>query len=197
MSRQLSRLDEEYLDVVEVSHESDEELLEGIKAELDDKTSAVMISRIYFETAEVNTKVSEIAAVCREAGVPLMIDDYHGTNVVPLSVRDEGLEDCFILIGGYKYLQWGEANCFLRFPKSFDLRPVITGWFASFETLDQPQSDGPIQFDDGDQRLPRLRTILFPSFGRQRLSTFSENRDSHLMCFINSISHRWRTLQIF
>lgn len=111
-----------------------------------------MISRIYFETAEVNTKLSEIAAACREAGVPLMIDDYHGTNVVPLSVRDEGLEDCFILIGGYKYLQWGEANCFLRFPKSFDLRPVITGWFASFETLDHPQSDGPVQFDDGDQR---------------------------------------------
>ena len=152
MSRQLKRLDEEYLDITEVSHESDQALLDGIKQELDDKTSAVMISRIYFETAEINTKVSEIAAACRKAGVPLMIDDYHGTNVVPLSVRNEGLEDCFILIGGYKYLQWGEANCFLRFPKSFDLRPVITGWFASFETLDEPQSDGPIQFDDGDQR---------------------------------------------
>jgi selenocysteine lyase/cysteine desulfurase len=152
MSRQLKRLSEEYLDIIEVSHDSDQHLLDGIIAELDDKTSAVMISRIYFETAAVNTKVSEIASACRDAGVPLMIDDYHGTNVVPLSVRDEGLEDCFILIGGYKYLQWGEANCFLRFPKSFDLRPVITGWFASFETLDKPQTDGPVQFDDGDQR---------------------------------------------
>lgn len=152
MRRQLSRLDEEYLDVVEVTHESDQELLDGIKDELDERTSAVMISRIYFETAEVNTKLSEIAAACLDAGVPLMIDDYHGTNVVPLSVQDEGLEDCFILIGGYKYLQWGEANCFLRFPKSFELRPVITGWFASFETLDHPQMDGPVQFDDGDQR---------------------------------------------
>jgi selenocysteine lyase/cysteine desulfurase len=152
MSRQLKRLGEEYLDIVDVSHTSDQQLLDGIIEELDDKTSAVMISRIYFETAEINTKVSEIAAACREAGVPLMIDDYHGTNVVPLSVREEGLEDCFILIGGYKYLQWGEANCFLRFPKSFDLRPVITGWFASFETLDKPQTDGPVQFDDGDQR---------------------------------------------
>ena len=152
MSRQLKRLGEEHLDITEVSHESDQDLLRRIKQELDDRTSAVMISRIYFETAEINTKVSEIAAVCRDSGVPIMIDDYHGTNVVPLSVHDEGLEDCFILIGGYKYLQWGEANCFLRFPKSFDLRPVITGWFASFETLDEPQSDGPVQFDDGDQR---------------------------------------------
>lgn len=152
MSRQLKRLDEEYLDITEVSHTDDQQLLEAIKNELDENTSAVMISRIYFETAEINTKISEIARVCRDAGVPLMIDDYHGTNVVPLSVRDEVLEDCFILIGGYKYLQWGEANCFLRFPKSFDLRPVITGWFASFETLDQPQTGGPVQFDDGDQR---------------------------------------------
>ncbi len=152
LSRQLKRLGEEGLNVVEVPHQSDQELLEGIKNELDDSVSAVMISRIYFETAEINTKISEIAEACRRANVPLMIDDYHGTNVVPLSVREENLEDCYILIGGYKYLQWGEANCFLRFPKSCDLRPAITGWFASFYTLDEPQADGPVQFDDGDQR---------------------------------------------
>lgn len=152
MKRQLRRLGEDHLHIVEVSHDSDQQLLEGIEKELDDQTAAVMISRIYFETAEINTKLTEIAKACRKAGVPLMIDDYHGTNVVPLSIRDEGLEDCFILIGGYKYLQWGEANCFLRFPKSFDLRPVITGWFASFETLDKPQTSGPIEFDDGNQR---------------------------------------------
>jgi len=152
MKRQLNRLIEEGLNVVNFSHNDDQEFLDGIKNEIDDSTSAVMISRVYFETAEINTKLSEIAQVCRQSGVPLMIDDYHGTNVVPLSVRDEEMEDCFILIGGYKYLQWGEANCFLRFPKDCDLRPAITGWFASFDTLDEPQSNGPVQFDDGDQR---------------------------------------------
>jgi len=152
MSRQLKRLDEEYLNVVELQHQSDQQLLESIRKELDQNTSAVMISRVYFETAEINTKLSEIAEVCRNAGVPLMIDDYHGTNVVPLSVREEKLEDCYILIGGYKYLQWGEANCFLRFPRECDLRPVITGWFASFATLDQPQNNELVSYDDGDQR---------------------------------------------
>lgn len=151
MSRQLSRLNEEGLNVVAVPHQNDQELVDGIKKEIDGSTSAVMISRIYFETSEVNTKLSEIAKVCRDASVPLMIDDYHGTNVKPLSIRDEGLEDTYILIGGYKYLQWGEANCFLRFPKNCGLRPAITGWFAAFGTLDEPQSDKEIQFDDGDQ----------------------------------------------
>jgi kynureninase len=152
MRRQLKRLIEEEVDVVEISHQSDEMLLDSIKNELDSSTAAVMISRVYFETAEINTKIADIARQCRKSNVPLLIDDYHGTNVVPLSIRDEGLEDCFILIGGYKYLQWGEANCFLRFPKNCDLRPVITGWFAAFESLDKPQNDGPVDFDDGDQR---------------------------------------------
>ncbi|REL33103.1 hypothetical protein DYD21_12660 [Rhodohalobacter sp. SW132] len=152
MKRQLNRLSEEGLNVVNVSHNDDQQFLDGIKNEIDNSTSAVMISRVYFETAEINTKLSEIAQVCRQSGVPLMIDDYHGTNVVPLSIRDEKMEDCFVLIGGYKYLQWGEANCFLRFPKDCEFRPAVTGWFAAFETLDKPQSGGPVEFDDGDQR---------------------------------------------
>jgi kynureninase len=83
----------------------------------------------------------------------LVIDDYHGTNVVPLSIRNEGLEDAFILIGGYKYLQWGEANCFLRFPKDCTIRPVITGWFASFSSLQNKQDfTKAVEFDPGDQR---------------------------------------------
>jgi kynureninase len=36
-----------------------------------------------------------------------MIDDYHGTNCVPLSFKDEKLDDIFLVTGGYKYLQWG------------------------------------------------------------------------------------------
>lgn len=152
MRRQLQSLDNYGLDIVKVDHQNDEQLVQSIKKELDDKTSAVMLSRVYFETAEINTKLSEIAAACREAGVLLMIDDYHGTNVVPLSVREEKLEDCYLLIGGYKYLQWGEANCFLRFPKNCELKPVITGWFAAFGSLEKPQDDTSIEFDDGDQR---------------------------------------------
>ncbi|MEX0662928.1 MAG: aminotransferase class V-fold PLP-dependent enzyme [Balneolaceae bacterium] len=152
LSRQLNRLEEEGLQIKRIPHQDDQSLLDEITKELDDQTSAVMISRVYFETSEINTKLKEIAAECRKKSIPLLIDDYHGTNVVPLSIREEGLDDCYILIGGYKYLQWGESNCFLRFPKDCDLRPAITGWFAAFNTLDKPQSDGPVPFDDGDQR---------------------------------------------
>ena len=153
LSRQLARLAETGLDVVKIPVGISDDFVENIRNNLDDKTSAVMISRVYFQSSLINPHLTEIAEICRKHGVPLVIDDYHGTNVVPLSIQDEGLEDAFVLIGGYKYLQWGEANCFLRFPRDCSLRPVITGWFASFGSLQKKQDfSKPVEFDPGDQR---------------------------------------------
>ncbi|WP_103665697.1 aminotransferase class V-fold PLP-dependent enzyme [Gracilimonas amylolytica] len=150
--RQLHRLEEEGLEFVQVPVQPDDTFAERIIEEMDDRTSAVMLSRVYFETSLINTHLTEIAAAARKNGIPVLIDDYHGTNVVPLSIREAGLEDCFILIGGYKYLQWGEANCFLRFPRDCDYRPAITGWFASFSTLDKPRTNEPVEYDHDNQR---------------------------------------------
>lgn len=152
MDRQLRRLEEEGIEVVSVPTDPDDTFAQRVIEEIDKNTSAIMLSRVYFQTSLINTHLSDIAAAARIHGIPVIIDDYHGTNVVPLSIREQGLEDCFILIGGYKYLQWGEANCFLRFPKECELRPVITGWFASFSTLEHPRTKEPVQYDNSDQR---------------------------------------------
>ncbi|MDX1586465.1 MAG: aminotransferase class V-fold PLP-dependent enzyme [Balneolaceae bacterium] len=151
MYRQLHRLEEEGLEVIMVEAES-EDLANHIKEAIDSQTCAIMLSRVYFETGLINRSISEIATIARNNGVPLLIDDYHGTNVVPLSLREQGLEDVYLLIGGYKYLQWGEGNCFLRFPRDCQLRPAITGWFSSFSTLDEPRDDEPVTYDNGNQR---------------------------------------------
>lgn len=151
MSRQLKRLTEEGLEVVTVNGHADN-IVEQIKKQIDDQVSAVMLSRVYFNSGIINQHVSDIAEVTRKHDIPFMIDDYHGTNVVPLSITDENLTDCYILIGGYKYLQWGEGNCFLRYPKDSDLRPAITGWFASFSELDESKDDEKVSYSDADQR---------------------------------------------
>ncbi|WP_138430548.1 aminotransferase class V-fold PLP-dependent enzyme [Fodinibius saliphilus] len=150
MFRQLHRLKEEGLEVIKV--DPYEDIVSHIIEQIDDQVSAIMLSRVYFKSGLVNQHISEIAALARSKGIPLLIDDYHGTNVIPLSITEENLEDCYLLIGGYKYLQWGEGNCFLRFPKGCELRPAITGWFASFSTLDEPRNDEPVHYDDGNQR---------------------------------------------
>ncbi|MEO1021389.1 MAG: hypothetical protein AAFW89_02505 [Bacteroidota bacterium] len=150
--RQLHRLEEEGLEVVYVPTTPDETFAERMVSEMDETTSAVMLSRVYFESSLINPHLTQIAREARARNIPVLIDDYHGTNVVPLSIREADLEDCFLLIGGYKYLQWGEANCFLRFPRSCTYRPAITGWFAAFSALEHPRSDAPVTYDDSDQR---------------------------------------------
>ncbi|WIO73894.1 kynureninase [Porticoccaceae bacterium LTM1] len=152
MYRQLKRLQEEGVEVVMLPAEPFATFPERLAAEADDRTAAIMLSRVYFESSLIHTHLREVAQVGRDRQIPVLIDDYHGTNNAPLSLRDEGLEDCYLVTGGYKYLQWGEGNCFLRFPKSCELRPVITGWFASFSTLDKPRTNEPTVYDAGEQR---------------------------------------------
>ncbi len=152
MYRQLHRLQEEGIDVERLPVEPLDTFSQRLADCVDQRTAAIMLSRVYFESALINPNLAVVAAIGRSNNIPVLIDDYHGTNVAPVSIRDAGLEDCYLVTGGYKYLQWGEGNCFLRFPGSCELRPVITGWYASFSTLDQRRMNAPTQYDNGEQR---------------------------------------------
>lgn len=123
MYRQLRRFSEEGLDLVMLAPKPEVTFMDRLANELDDQTAAIMLSRVFFETSLINPHLGEVAKLAREHDIPLLIDDYHGTNVVPLSLRDESLEDCFLVTGGYKYLQWGEGNCFLTFPQGLSVTP--------------------------------------------------------------------------
>jgi kynureninase len=103
---------------------------------VDERTLAVMVSSVLFETAEIVPDVNRIAEACAAHGAPLLVDAYHHLNVLPFDLRAMGLERAFVTGGGYKYCQLGEGNCFLRVPAGTRLRPILTGWFAEFQTLD-------------------------------------------------------------
>ncbi len=94
-----------------------------------------MISSVLYETAEIVPRLSAVAAACERHGVELLVDAYHHLNVVPFDVDALGLDDAFIVGGGYKYCQLGEGNCFLRVPAGRTMRPVLTGWFAEFDAV--------------------------------------------------------------
>jgi kynureninase len=72
---------------------------------------------------------------------------------VPFSLRERGLGDAYAVGGGYKYLQLGEGNCFLRLPPGCSLRPAITGWFAEFgERAADPGGAGRVSYAAGPAR---------------------------------------------
>lgn len=172
MNRQLTRLEEEGIEIVRIPALPLDGFSERIEKEMDDKTAAIMLSHIYFGWSLINGELKETAATARKYGIPLLIDDYHGTNVVPISLREEGLDDCYLLIGGYKYLQWGEGNCFLRYPSDCTLRPVITGWFAAFEKLSLPQKTNVTKYDEGNNRFVGATYDSVSQFRAARVAGF-------------------------
>jgi kynureninase len=150
--RQLARLAEEGIEVVRVAATPAETLAERIAAEVDDRTAAVLVSYVLFETARIVPGLSAVAAACRRRGVELLVDVYHALGVVPFSLREQGLTDAWLTGGGYKYLQLGEGNCFLRLPAhAARSRPVITGWFAEFDDL-AAKAEGLVGYAPGGDR---------------------------------------------
>ena len=134
--RQVDRLAEEGIAVVNVPAHPADTLVERLIASLDSHTACVMVSSVLFETAEIVPGLDRLADACRLRGIPLLVDAYHQVNVVPLDLRRAGLDDAFVTGGGYKYCQLGEGNCFLRVPPGTHMRPVLTGWFAEFDALE-------------------------------------------------------------
>jgi len=136
--RQLDRLAEAGLELVTVPSGPVATLAERLAAEIDHRTAAAVISSVLFETAHVVPHLEAVAASCARHGAELLVDAYHQLGVVPFSLTD-GLADAWVVGGGYKYLQLGEGNCFLRLPShAGTMRPIVTGWYAEVGDLDPP-----------------------------------------------------------
>lgn len=135
LRRQLDRLAEEGVEVEKVAATPSGSLAERLAARVDDRTALVAVSCVLFRNAHIVPGLDALADACAARGVELLVDAYHALNVVPFSVRDAGLEQAFVVGGGYKYAQLGEGNCFLRIPPDCGLRPVVTGWYAEFANL--------------------------------------------------------------
>ncbi|TQK72040.1 hypothetical protein [Nocardioides sp. SLBN-35] len=129
--RQLDRLGAAGVEVVRVPAAPVDTLAERVAAAVDIGTAAVVISSVLFETSQLVPGLAAVAEACERVGSELLVDAYHQLGVVPLSVAADGLHEAWILGGGYKYLQLGEGNCFLRIPPhASGMEPVVTGWFA-------------------------------------------------------------------
>src|SRR5690606_9496766 len=99
-------------------------------------TALVGISAVLFMTSRIVPDLGALAPACERHGAELLVDAYHALGPLPFPIHDLGLSSAWVTGGGYKYLQLGEGNAFLRLPPhAHDVRPAITGWFAEFEDL--------------------------------------------------------------
>jgi kynureninase len=152
LRRQLDRLAEEGIEVVKVPvGEHPDELGARLAAAVDDRTAAVLVSAVLFQTGWIVDGLAEVARAAARVGAELLVDAYHALNVVPYPLRPLGLDGAYVLGGGYKYCQLGEGNCFLRLPEGCALRPVVTGWFAEFEAIAE-RAGGRVAYGEGGAR---------------------------------------------
>jgi len=149
--RQLDRLDEEGVEVVRVHAEPAESAAERLAAEVNDRTAAVLVSAVFFDSGQRAAGLGALATACARHGSELLVDAYHALGVVPFTISGEGLSGAFITGGGYKYLQLGEGNCFLRVPGGREFRPVVTGWFSEFSALAGPRPHA-VEYGPGADR---------------------------------------------
>jgi selenocysteine lyase/cysteine desulfurase len=100
---------------------------------------------VFFDSGFV---VRDLEAICAAAPADAMvaIDGYHAFCALPVDLSRIHRR-AFYLAGGYKYAMSGEGCCFLAVPPGNRLRPVDTGWYASFDRLAQAQREVPYADD--------------------------------------------------
>jgi kynureninase len=150
--RQLTRLQEEGVEVVVVPAYPAADVGARLAAATDDRAAAVLTSAVFFDSAQIAGGLDVAAAACARHGAALLVDVYHALNVMPFPVAALGLQGAFVIGGGYKYCQLGEGCCFLRAPKGCGLRPVFTGWFADFGALSAPDAHAQVGYALGGAR---------------------------------------------
>jgi kynureninase len=149
LRRQLGRLAEEGLDVVRVPARPVDTLAERLATATDDRVAAVLVSAVLFEDARIVPDVDALAEACAARGTELLVDAYHALGAMPFAPPS----GAWVVGGGYKYLQLGEGNCFLRLPPQADeLRPVFTGWFSEFAELAAEKVPGAVEYPKGGMR---------------------------------------------
>jgi kynureninase len=135
-ARQIARLEDEHLvDVTRVPVEPFATFDSRFVTALTERgPDLAFFSQVFFNSGFV---VRDLAGIVDRAPAQTMvvIDGYHGFFAVPTSLRPLAPR-AFYLAGGYKYAQSGEGVCFLAAPAGSQHRPLNTGWFAGFGSLE-------------------------------------------------------------
>ena len=105
---------------------------EDYVARIDDRTAIVNVNRVLFESSWI-VDLEPIVTAAHEHGALVVVDDFHGTGIVPVDVHAAGVD---LLLGGVlKWLCGGQGLAFLYCRRDLapQLEPLVVGWFGTVE----------------------------------------------------------------
>ena len=141
---------------------SDDEITTAIEGLLSRRSRLVAISHVTWTTGRV-LPVGQIAALCRDKGVPLLVDGAQSVGAIPVNVPALGCD--FYTVSGQKWLLGPDATGALYVQP--DLVEKLAVQFPSGYGLASHDAGAPIafapgadRFDPGAVPLPALRGLL-------------------------------------
>jgi selenocysteine lyase/cysteine desulfurase len=129
---------------------------EDVVERLDASTAVVNLNRVLFESSWI-IDLEPIVEAAHARGALIVVDDYHGTGVVPIDVHALGVD--LLVSGPLKWLCGGQGIAFLYCRSGLieKLEPRVVGWFGT---------EDPFGFDRSSLRLRadarRFETGTYP-----------------------------------
>lgn len=127
-----------------------------------EQTAVVNVNRVLYTSSWI-VDVRPIVAAAREAGALVLVDDYHGSGIVPIDVHDLDID--ILVSGALKWLCGGQGIAFLYCRRDLipQLEPRVVGWFGAkdffgFDSSDLRLRDDARRFETGTFALPQAWT---------------------------------------
>ena len=142
---------------------------DGIRVEADDViehidelTGMVNINRVFFESSWI-MDLPPIVETAHEQGALVVVDDFHGSGIVPLDVHALGID--FLVTGVLKWICGGQGLAFLYCRKDLieRMEPGAVGWFGTNDPFAFDRSGLDLRadarrFETGTYALPQAWT---------------------------------------
>jgi kynureninase len=135
---------------------------EDLVAAIDEQTVLVNTNRVLFESSWI-MDLPPVVEAAHEAGALVLVDDFHGSGVVPLDVHALGID--VLVSGALKWLCGGQGIAFLYCRRDLIevMEPLVVGWFGTKEPFDFDRSglnlhDDARRFESGTYALPQAWT---------------------------------------
>ena len=129
---------------------------------IDEQTAVVNVNRVLFGSSWI-IDLDPIVAAARQAGALVVVDDFHGSGVVPLDVHAAGID--ILVTGVLKWLCGGQGMALLYCRRELieTMQPRVVGWFGTKDPFDFDHSqlrlrDDARRFETGTYTLPQAWT---------------------------------------
>ena len=129
---------------------------------IDEETAIVNTNRALFESSFI-LDMPPIIEAAHASGAYVLIDDFHGSGIVPIDVHELGVD--FLLSGALKWLCGGQGIAFMyvRGDLIEKMEPGVVGWFGTENPFDFDRSALRLRkdarrFETGTYALPQAWT---------------------------------------